>query len=187
MEVTEKPGKHKSSFVHTTTIISLDNIMDQIPTAIHEKLVAGGCVVRDNLPNCIWPMDRWDRVKAVCGLSEGELSLLMMILCIPNEIRYKLVAGGYVVRDNLPNDMRSMDCWGRVKAVCGLSGGELSRLMIILFIPKEIRDKLVAGGYDLDDLTNDKSMDRWDKVRADCGLSVRELSRLMNALFPVGK
>jgi hypothetical protein len=54
-------------------------------------------------------------------------------------------------------------------------------------IPDEVYHKLVARGYDLADLPNDKSMDRWDRVRADCGLSVRELSRLMNALFPVGK
>jgi hypothetical protein len=54
-------------------------------------------------------------------------------------------------------------------------------------IPKEIWDKLVARGYDLADLPNDKNMALWNEVRADCGLSVRELSRLLNVLFPVGK
>jgi hypothetical protein len=54
-------------------------------------------------------------------------------------------------------------------------------------IPDEVYHKLVARGYDLADLPNDKNMALWNEVRADCGLSVRELSRLLNVLFPVGK
>jgi hypothetical protein len=56
-------------------------------------------------------------------------------------------------------------------------------------IPKEIRDKLVAGCYvDRDRLPNtDKNIDRWSFVKADCGLDGGELTLLMNILFPVGK
>jgi hypothetical protein len=138
MEVTGKPGKHKSSFefVHTITTISLDfeimdNIMDQIPTATHAKLVTGGHVVRDDLPGDM-RMDRWDRVKEDSGLSGSELSQLMMTLCVPKEIRDKLVAGGYDL-DDLPNTDTNMARWNEVRADCGLSVRELSRLMNALF------------------------------------------------------
>jgi hypothetical protein len=106
---------------------------------------------------------------------------------IPNDTRNKLNVGGYVVRDDLPDDMRPMDRWDRVKADCGLSKRELSQLMMILCIPSEIRDKLVAGGYDLDALPNDTNMARWEYVQTDCGLTSGELCELMNILFPVGK
>jgi hypothetical protein len=58
---------------------------------------------------------------------------------------------------------------------------------MILCIPSEIRDKLVAGGYDLDNLPNDTNMARWEYVQTDCGLTSGELCKLMNILFPVGK
>jgi hypothetical protein len=107
---------------------------------------------------------------------------------IPNEIRDKLREGGYIDRDSLPDNLRPMDRWDSVKARCGLSGSELSRVMYIICIPKTIRDKLALGGYiDFDELPNDKNLDRWVLLREDCGLKRGELSRLMNILFPGGK
>jgi hypothetical protein len=58
----------------------LDNIMDQIPKEIRDKLVARGYVDRDRLPNTDKNIDRWSLVKADCDLNIGELSLLMNVL-----------------------------------------------------------------------------------------------------------
>jgi hypothetical protein len=58
----------------------LDNIMDQIPEEIRDKLVARGYVDRDRLPNTDKNIDRWSLVKADCDLDGGQLSLLMNIL-----------------------------------------------------------------------------------------------------------
>jgi hypothetical protein len=110
----------------------MDNIMDQIPTEIHEKLVAGGYVDLAQLPHTDTNIARWDRVKADCGLSGDELSRLMMILCIPSDIRGKLAKAGIVKRAHLPND-ESMDRWDRVQTHCGLSVGEITELMNIHF------------------------------------------------------
>jgi 6-pyruvoyl-tetrahydropterin synthase len=57
----------------------MDNIMDQIPEEISNKLVAEGIVKRAHLPSTE-NMDRWDMVKEDCGLNEGELCELMNIL-----------------------------------------------------------------------------------------------------------
>jgi hypothetical protein len=166
----------------------MDNIMDQIPTEIHEKLVAGGYVDLAQLPHTDTNIARWDRVKADCGLSGDELSRRMMILCIPREIHDKLVAGGYVDLAQLPNTVTNMARWDIVQADCGLSGDELSRLMMILCIPSDIRGKLAkAGIVKRAHLPNDESMDRWDRVQTHCGLSVGEITELMNIHFPVGK
>jgi hypothetical protein len=107
---------------------------------------------------------------------------------IPNEIRDKLREGGYIDRDSLPDNLRPMDRWDSVKARCGLSGSELSRVMYIICIPKTIHDKLALGGYiDFDHLPNHQNLDRWVLLRDDCGLNGGQLSLLMNILFPGGK
>jgi hypothetical protein len=166
-----------------------DNIMDQIPTEIHEKLVAGGYVDLAQLPHTDTNIARWDRVTADCGLSGDELTRLMMILCIPREIHDKLVAGGYVDLAQLPNTVTNMARWDIVQADCGLSGDELSQLMMILCIPSDIQGKLAkAGIVKCAHLPNtDTNMARWEFVEKRCGLNGGELTELMNILFPVGK
>jgi hypothetical protein len=54
--------------------------MDQIPPEIRDKLVAGGIVTRDRLPNTDKNMDLWNMVKTECRLNIGELAALMNIL-----------------------------------------------------------------------------------------------------------
>ena len=51
---------------------------------------------------------------------------------IPEPIRGKLVGGGYVSLDKLPNN-ENMDRWKEVKVDCGLLGPELTELMNIRF------------------------------------------------------
>jgi hypothetical protein len=111
----------------------MDNIMDRIPHEIHHKLVAGGYADRDSLPKHWRPMDRWDTVKTACSLTGVELSRLMYILLIPDDLHDKLAARGYVGLDDLPNNDKSMERWDRVEDQCGLIGGELNRLMNSLF------------------------------------------------------
>jgi hypothetical protein len=55
-------------------------VMDQIPSEIRDKLATAGIVKCAHLPNTDKNMARWDRVRADCGLTGGELSELMNIL-----------------------------------------------------------------------------------------------------------
>jgi hypothetical protein len=121
--------------IYSLDLKIMDNIMDRIPheKIIHHKLVAGGYADRDSLPKHWRPMDRWDTVKTACSLTGVELSRLMYILLIPDDLHDKLAARGYVGLDDLPNNDKSMERWIRVEVQCGLIGGELNRLMNSLF------------------------------------------------------
>ena len=52
-------------------------------------------------------------------------------------------------------------------------------------VPKVIRDKLVANGYDsFEALPNNPESKSWADVKVDCDLSNPDINKVINAKFP---